>query len=109
METSACVGDATTVVDVAVLFATVTSFVVGVTLIVFEIIVPGGVLAPTFTTIGKLTCVPEGTAAPEQLGPVPGQQVIAPVPPALGIAVQIQPEGMPSETNVVFAGTEPMN
>jgi len=109
METSACVGDATTVVEVAVLLAGVTSFVAGETVIVFEMTVPGAVAGLTFTTIGKLTVVPEGTAAPEQLAPVPGQQEIVPVPPTGGSAVQIHPVGMVKETSVVFGGTEPVN
>lgn len=102
-------GDAVTVVDVAVLFAGVTSFVAGDTVIVLEMTVPGAVAALTFTTIGKLIWVPAGTAAPEQLAPLPGQQVIVPVPPTAGSAVQIHPVGIVKETSVVFAGTAPVN
>lgn len=86
----------------------VTSLAVGVRLIVLEITVPGGVPALTLTTIGTLYCVPFVTAAPEQLVPVPGQQLIDPVPPAAGTAVQIIPVGvMPNDTSVVFVGTAP--
>lgn len=110
IETSAWVGDATTVVEVAVLLAGVTSFVVGATPIVLEIVVPGAVPVPTFTTIGKLTAVPPtGNVAPEQLAPDPGQQEIGPVPPTAGSAVQIHPLGIANETSAVFVGTDPVN
>ena len=72
MATSACVGDATMVVAVDVLFATFTSFVVGAIFAVFEITVPDAVPAFTFTTSGSCAVVPDGTAAPEQTPPCRG-------------------------------------
>src|SRR5271155_1948161 len=105
MATSACVGDATMVVEVDVLLATFTSFVVGAIFAVFEITVPDAVPAFTFTTSGSCAVVPDGIAAPEQTPPVPGQQLIAPVPPTAGSVVQVAPAGSASETKVVLAGT----
>jgi hypothetical protein len=105
MATSACVGDATMVVAVDVLFATFTSLVVGAMFAVFEITVPDAVAAFTFTTSGSCAVVPDGIAAPEQTPPVPGQQLIAPVPPTAGSVVQVAPAGRASETKVVLAGT----
>src|SRR5580704_978151 len=105
MATSACVGEATTVVAVEVLFATFTSFVVGPIFAVLEITVPGAVLAFTFTTSGSCAAEPDGTATPEQTPPVPAQQLIAPVPPTAGSVGQVTPAGSASETKVVLAGT----
>ena len=92
-------------VAVVVLFATFTSFVVGPIFAVFEMTVPDAVLAMTFTTSGSCAVVPDGIAAPEQTPPVPGQQLIAPVPPTAGSVGQVAPAGSASETNVVLAGT----
>ena len=105
MATSACEGEATIVVAVDVLFATFTSFVVGAMFAVFVIIVPDAVPAFTFTTSGSCAVVPDGTAAPEQTPPLPGQQLIAPVPPTAGSVGQVAPAGSASETKVVLAGT----
>ena len=93
------------VVAVEVLFAGFTSFVVGAMLAVLEITVPDAVPAFTFTTSGSCALVPAGTAAPEQTPAAPGQQLIAPVPPTAGRAVQVAPAGSVRETKVVFAGT----
>jgi hypothetical protein len=92
-------------VVVAVLFAVLGSFVVGPMLAVFEIAVPGAVVAVTSTASGKRTVVPEVTAAPEHTPALPGQQEIFPVPPTPGMVGHVQPAGTPSETNVVFVGT----
>jgi|SRR5580658_1624963 hypothetical protein len=105
MATSAWVGDATMVVAVDVLFATLTSFVVGPMFAVFEITVPDAALAFTFTTSGSCAVLPDGIATPEQTPPVPGQQLIAPVPPTAGSVGQVTPAGSVSETKVVLAGT----
>jgi hypothetical protein len=90
---------------VDVLFATFTSFVVGPIFAVLEITVPDAVAAFTFTTSGSCAVVPDGIAAPEQTPPVPGQQLIAPVPPTVGSVGQVAPAGSTSETKVVLAGT----
>ena len=87
------------------MFATFTSFVVGPIFAVFKIKVPDAVLALTFTTSGSCALVPDGIAAPEQTPPVPGQQLIAPVPPTAGSVGQVTPPGSASETKVVLAGT----
>ena len=71
----------------------------------FVIVVPAAVPEFTFTTSENCPLVPEGTAAPEQTPPLPGQQLIAPVPPTAGTVGQVAPAGIASETNVVFAGT----
>jgi len=105
METSACVGEVTYTFVVTELFAELGSLAVGATLAVSEISVPGAVPAVTLITSGKLTVVPEVTAAPEHTPPLPGQQEIFPELPTAGIVGQVQPAGMPRETNVVFAGT----
>src|SRR5271154_1950273 len=105
MATSAWDGEATMVVAVDVLFATFTSFVVGAIFAVFEITVPDAVPPFTFTTSGSCAVVPDGIAAPEQTPPVPGQQLIAPVPPTAGRVGQVTPAGSTSETKVVLAGT----
>src|SRR5271170_2304441 len=105
MATSACVGEATTVVAVEELFATFTSLVVGPILAVLEMIVPDVAVAFTFTTSGSCAVVPEGIAVPLQTPPVPGQQLIAPVPPTAGSVGQVAPAGSASETKVVLAGT----
>ena len=57
-----------------------TSFVVGPMFAVLVITVPGAVPAFTFRTSVNVAALPDGTAAPEQIPPVPGQQLIAPVP-----------------------------
>lgn len=93
------------VVATDVLFAGFTSFVVGPMFAVLEITVPDAVAAFTFTTSGSVAALPDGTAAPEQTPPVPGQQLIAPVPPTAGSVGHVTPAGSTSETKVVFAGT----
>ena len=105
MATSACDGEATTVVAVEVLFAVFTSFAVGLTFAVFVIVVPAAVPEFTFTTSEICAFAPEGNAAPEQTAPLPGQQLIAPVPPTGGRLGHVAPAGSVSETKVVFAGT----
>jgi hypothetical protein len=105
MATSADEGEATIVVAVDVLFAVFTSFVVGPIFAVLEITVPDAVPAFTFTTSGSCAVVPDGIAAPEQTPPVPGQQLIAPVPPTTGSVGHVAPAGSASETKVVLAGT----
>jgi hypothetical protein len=40
---------------------------------------------------------------------LPGQQLIAPVPPTAGRVGQVSPVGIANETKVVFAGTLPVN
>lgn len=88
------------------LFPVLGSLAVGPTLAVSEMSVPGAVPAVTLITSGKLTVVPEVTAVPEHTPPLPGQQEILPALPTAGIVGQVQPAGMPRETNVVFVGTE---
>src|SRR5271157_3586909 len=106
METSACVGEATYTFVVTELFPVLGSLAAGPTLAVSEMSVPGAVPAVTLITSGKPTAVPAVTAAPEHTPPLPGQQEIFPALPTVGIVGQVQPAGMPRETNVVFAGTE---
>lgn len=96
METSACVGEATTVEAEAELLPAVGSLVADVTAGLFEIVVPAAVATFTFTTNGKLLTLPDAR--------VVAVQEILPVPPTAGVT-QDQPTGTPSETNVVFAGT----
>jgi len=94
------------VVTVDELLAGFTSFTVGATLDVFVMVVPDAVPAFTFTTIGNCTDVPAGKATPTvQTPPVPGQQLMAPVPPTAGSVGQVTPAGTASDTNVVLAGT----
>jgi hypothetical protein len=109
MAMSACVGEATMVVAVDVLFATLTSFVVGAMLAVCEMTLPDAVLAFTFTTSGSCAALPDGIATPEQIPIAPGQRLIAPVPPTAGSVVQVTPAGSASETRVVLAGTVSVN
>ena len=50
--------------------------------------------------------MPAGNDAPTvQTPPVPGQQLMAPVPPTAGVVGQVKPAGIARETKVVFAGT----
>ena len=72
MATSACVGEATMVVAVDVLFATFTSFAVGAMFAVLVITVPDAVPAFTFTISGSCALVPDGIAAPEHTPAAPG-------------------------------------
>jgi hypothetical protein len=104
MATSACDGEATTVLTVDELFVVFTSFVVGAMLAVFIMVVPA-VPEFVFTTSENCAVAPEATAAPEQTPALPGQQLIAPVPPAAGRVGQVTPAGMANETNVVPVGT----
>src|SRR5271154_5215743 len=105
MATSACEGEATIVVAVDVLFAMFTSLAVGAIFAVLDMTVPDAVPPFTFTTSGSCAVVPDGIAAPEQTPPVPGQQLIAPVPPTAGRVGQVAPAGSTRETKVVLAGT----
>src|ERR1700683_5718499 len=105
MATSAAEGEATIVLAVVVLFATFTSLVVGPIFAVLEMTVPDAVLALTFTTSGSCAVEPDGNAAPEQTPAVPGQQLLAPVPPTAGSVGQVVPAGSASETKVVLPGT----
>jgi hypothetical protein len=93
-----------------VLFAGFTSLVVGAMLEVFVILVPEAVPALTLTTRGNVSDVPAGKVEPTVQTPAaPAQQLIVPVPPTAGRAVQITPAGSASDTKVVFAGTELVN
>lgn len=97
METSACVGEATTDEEVAVLFAVLGSEAVGPAVALFVITVPGASVAVARTTTGKVAIPPEGTAAVLV-------HVIVPVAPTAGV-VHVQPAGGTSETNVEPVGT----
>src|ERR1700684_1721477 len=109
MATSDCVGEPTNTADIAVLFAGFT-WVVGAMLEVFVILVPEAVPALTLTTRGNVSDVPAGKVEPTVQTPAaPAQQLIVPVPPTAGRAVQITPAGSASDTKVVFAGTELVN
>ena len=100
MATSACVGEATTVVDVAELFALLGSVGVAETEGVFEITVPGAVPIFTLTTSGKLAVAPEATDG--------FVHVTVPVAPTAGVT-QTHPAGGTKETKVVFAGMLSVN
>ena len=94
MDTSACVGDATTVEDVAELFAKLGSFAVGPMLPVLEMTVPGASVEVALTTSGKLAVPPTAS------GPV---HVTVPPLPTAGVEHD-QPEGVAKETKVEPAG-----
>ena len=92
METSACVGDATTDVEVAVLFAVFGSVAVGPAVAVLVMTVPGVSVAVACTITGNVAVPPEGTAAVLV-------QVIVPVAPTKGVT-HVQPAGFTNETKV---------
>src|SRR5882762_6554138 len=100
MATSACVGEATTVVVEAELFAVLGSEVSVVTPGEFVITVPGVVVVATCTTRGKLAVAPEASE--------PIVQVIVPALPTAGV-VQLQPAGVGMDTNVVPVGITSVN
>src|SRR5579859_14388 len=102
MATSACVGDATTVEAVVVLFEEVGSPVMEATDGLMEIIVPGAVVETTFTTNGKFTVVLAAIVATVHVIDT------GPAVPTAGV-MQAQPTGTPNETNVVLAGTDVVN
>ena len=87
----------TVVVAVAELLPAAGSAVVLETLAVLVIIVPLAVPAVTFTTTVKIL---EALAACVAL-----VNVSVPVPPAGTASVRVQPDGVVTETSVVFAGT----
>jgi hypothetical protein len=92
------------VLTVDELFVVFTSFVVGPIVAVFTMVVPA-VPEFVFTTSENCAVAPEATAAPEQTPALPGQQLIAPVPPTAGSVGQVVPVGIVNETNVVPVGT----
>jgi len=100
MLTLDCVGEATTVMAVAVLFAVFGSETVLVMFGELVIVVPGVVPELTLTTSGKLT---------RELEPTPSVSVEfsvhvkVPVPPA-EMLLQLQPVGGVKESSVVLAG-----
>src|SRR5271165_1478318 len=98
MLTSACVGEATLVVPVAVLFATVGSETVMAMFAVFVSVVPGVVPAATIHTYGNLTMAPTASVKVEFR-----LQVIGPVltTPALR---QVKFAGTAKEATEVLAG-----
>src|SRR5580693_6781583 len=107
--TSACVGPATKVEDVAVRFAGVGSTTVDVTVIVLEIFVPGatagggvgGGVPDTSTTTGKLNDCPTAIAGL----PLMYVHVIVPVAPTAGVTqFHSAGFGFVNETKIVFAG-----
>src|ERR1700730_12638845 len=100
MATSACVGEATTVVEVAELFALLGSVGVAETIGVFEMTVPGGVPIVTLTTSGKFAVAPTATDG--------FVHVTVPAAPTAGVT-QPHPAGGTNETKVVFAGSVSVN
>src|SRR5580692_3002768 len=95
-DNSPCAVVPTTVDAVALLFVELGSLVDELAVAVSEITVPFVTAAFTLTTIEKLAAV-----LPVMLKV---EHTTLPVPPALG-AMQVQPAGADTETNVVFAGT----
>jgi hypothetical protein len=101
MATSDCVGEATTVVEAAVLLAVLGSVGVAETVAVLEMTVPGAVPVLTLTTSGKLAPAPEATEGFVQL--------TVPAAPTAGV-VQVQPAGTGAkDTKVVFVGMTSVN
>jgi hypothetical protein len=102
--TSACVGEATKVVTVAVLFAVFGSLTELLMFGEFVIVVPEATPALTLTTSGKLTMAPTASVCPEFK-----VHVIVPVPPT-GIVLHVQPAGaVNAAASVVFAGIVSVN
>ena len=104
MLTSACVGEATSVLTVAVLFAVLGSGTELVMFGEFVIVVPGAVPLFTSTTSGKFTTAPTARVCPEFR-----VQVNVPVLPT-AMALQVQPAGAVNvEASVVFVGMVSVN
>jgi len=98
MLTSACVGEATRVVTVAVLFAVLGSLTELVILGEFVMVVPDATPALTLTTRGNLTMEPRPRVWPEFRA-----QVTVPVLPT-AVLIHVQPVGAVKEASVVLAG-----
>jgi len=104
MLTSACVGEATSVVTVAVLFAVFGSLTVLAMFGELVIVVPDAVPAVTLTTNGKLTMAPTASVCPEF-----NVQVSVPVPPT-AMVLHVQPAGaVKAAPSVVVAGMASVN
>ena len=104
MLTSACVGDATRVVTVAVLFAVFGSLTELVMFGEFVMVVPEAVPALTLTTNGNPTVAPTPRVCPEF-----SVQVNVPVPPT-AIVLHVQPAGAVKVVpRVVLAGIASVN
>jgi hypothetical protein len=104
MLTSACVGEATRVVTVAVLFAVFGSLTELLMFGEFVIVVPEAVPALTMTTSGNFTMAPTARVCPEF-----SVQVTVPVPPT-AIVLQVQPVGaVKVAPRVVLAGIVSVN
>ena len=104
MLTSACVGEATSVVTVAVLFAVFGSLTELVMFGAFVMVVPEVVPALTLTTNGNLTVAPTARVCPEF-----SVQVNVPVPPTASV-LQVQPVGaVKAAPRVVLAGIVSVN
>ena len=100
MLTSVCVGEATSVVSVAVLLARFGSVTPKLMMLaVFVMVVPGAVAKFTLTTSGKFTTAPTASVRP-----LLSVQVNVPVPPT-AIGLHVQPAGgANADASVVFAG-----
>lgn len=98
MVTNACVGEATIVFTVAVLFAAFGSETELAICGELVMVVPPAVPAFTLTTSGKLTLAPTA-----RVWPLFKVHVNVPVPPT-GMLLQDQFAGGVNDTNVVFAG-----
>ena len=95
MATSACEGEATTVLAVAELLPGIGSLVAEPAVAVMEIVVPGVSDCSAFTTRGKLLTVPEASVVAAQL--------ILPEEPTAGV-IQAQPRGTVREIKLAVAG-----
>ena len=96
---SACVGEATIVVTVTVLFAGFGSVTELAILGELVMVLPGAAVAATLTTNGKLTTAPTARVWPEFR-----VQVNVPVLPT-AMALQVHPAGaVKAEASVVLAG-----
>ena len=104
MLTSACVGEATNVVSVAVLFALFGSETELAMFGELVMVVPEGVAAFTLTTSGKFTTAPTARVCPEF-----SVQVNVPTAPT-AMALHVQPAGAVNvDARVVFAGIASVN
>ena len=99
MLTSACVGEATSVVSVAVLLAAFGSETLLAMFAVFVMVVPGGVAKFTLTISGKFTTAPTASVCP-----LLSVHVNVPVPPT-AMVLHVQPAGATNaDASVVFVG-----
>ena len=103
MLTSACDGEATSVVTVAVLLAVLGSLTLLVIFGEFVMVVPEAVPGFTFTTSGNCTIAPTASVCPEFR-----VQVTVPVLPT-AVFVHAQPVGAVTDASVVLAGIASVN